>query len=267
VNGEADVCEIKNYILGRKMEFEKKNYIITGAGNGVGKALAIEFSQKGANTILIDIDKKALNETFQQIQKQKYICEMYVCDITKSDQVKKLFKSIIKKYETISGLIHCADNQKYQISASAQEKDFDKHLQPHLKGLFITTNEIKDHLINQKHGKIVTLASFSGLIGLQKNALYSAINGGVLSYVKGLAVELSPQNINVNSVTAGIIATPTNKNLLDDKKTKQEILKNIPLKRIGTPTEVVSAILFLLSSNADFITGQNIVVDGGLLTH
>ena len=249
------------------MEFKNKNYIITGAGHGIGKALAIELARQEATIILLDIDKKSLQETKNQIEKQHNFVKAHICDITKSTEVKKLFTAIIRKNKKISGLIHCADNAKYQPLQKLEEKDFDKHLQPHLKGLFIITNAIKEHFKKQQKGNIITLASFSGLVGLEKNSLYSAINGGVLSYVKGLAVELSPYNINVNSVTAGIIATRMNELLLEDKKTRKEVLQSIPLNRIGTPEEVVSAILFLASTNAEFITGQNIIVDGGLLAH
>ena len=122
-------------------------------------------------------------------------------------------------------------------------------------------------MVKQNKGKIISISSIAGEIGLVNSAVYSAANGGIINLTKQMAIELAEHKINVNTVSPGIIATQMTEQLLSDKKTKKDLLSNIPLNRFGTPEEIADAVLFLASNDANFITGHNLVVDGGWLTH
>ena len=147
------------------------------------------------------------------------------------------------------------------------EKDWDFVLDINLKGVFLCTNAVVKQMIKQKSGKIISVASIAGEVGFMNTSAYCASKAGIINLTRGLALELSPHNINVNAIAPGVIATKMTEDMLKDKKTKEVLLASTPLGRVGQPEEIGKAAVFLASDDSNFITGHTLVVDGGWLTH
>ncbi len=147
------------------------------------------------------------------------------------------------------------------------EKDWDFVLDINLKGVFLCTNAVAKQMVKQKGGKIISIASIAGEVGFMNTSAYCASKAGIINLTRELAMELSPHNINVNVVAPGVIATKMTEDMLKDKKTKEFLLANTPLGRVGNPEEIGKAVIFLASNDSNFITGHTLVVDGGWLTH
>lgn len=249
------------------MKLRGKIAIITGAGNGIGKATAIEFAREHAKLILLDINAKTTKEVAEQIKQQGGEAEYMKCDVTKKEQVKKCINKIIKKYERIDILVSNAGIFTQKPIHEMTEKEWNNIIDVNLKGAFLTIRSVAEHMKKNKKGKIITISSIAGKKGMINTSAFSAANGGIINLVKELTLELSPYKINVNSISPGIIATEMLTELMDDLEKRKEMLSNIPMKRIGTPEEVADAVVFLASTDSDFITGHNLVIDGGWTTH
>ncbi len=249
------------------MSLKNKTVLITGAAKGIGRAAALEFAKAGSKVIIADIDNEKSKELETQIKNLKKECYYIYCDVTKEKDVKKLIRQTKRKYERIDILVNNAAVLLRKPINEIQEKEWDKIINTKIKGLYNFVKNISEDMKDNRDGKIISIASIAGIIGLQNSSAHSVANGGIINLTKQLATELSPYKINVNSVSPGIIATDMTKELLTDKKIKERLLSNIPLNRIGTPEEVADAILFLASEDSNFITGHNLVVDGGWLTH
>jgi len=249
------------------MKLRGKTAIITGAGNGIGKAVAIEFAREHAKLVLLDIDPITTKEVVEQIQHMGGEAVFFKCDVTKKAQVEKCLAKAIAAYEKIDILVNNAGILVQKPLTEMTDALWDSVLTTNLKGAFLCSRGIAEHLKKNKKGKIITISSIAGKKGLINTSAFSAANGGIIALVKELTLELSPYKINVNAVSPGLIATDMLKDMLTKPKIKKELLSNIPMGRIGTPEEVADAVVFLASADADFITGHNLVIDGGWTTH
>jgi 3-oxoacyl-[acyl-carrier protein] reductase len=249
------------------MKLKNKVAIITGAGQGIGKAIALEFAQNGAKLVLLDINLKNLKELANQVKHLNTEVLAIKCDVTKENQIVNAVKKVIKKHKQIDILVNNAGIFTQKPLINVNTKDWDKQINTNLRGTFLTIKNVAKYMIKQKKGKIISLSSIAGKVGLTNSSVYSAANGGIINLTKQMAGELSPHNININTVSPGIIITKMTEKLLNDKNIKRDLLSNIPMNRFGTAEEVADAVLFLASNDANFITGHNLVVDGGWLTH
>jgi NAD(P)-dependent dehydrogenase (short-subunit alcohol dehydrogenase family) len=249
------------------MSVKNKTAIITGAANGIGKATALEMARQGFKLILVDIDKKNLDKVSSQIKNIGSEFISFKANVMKEKDVKRVLKKAKKKFKNIDILINNAGSLLLKTIGDVEDKEWEKILKTNLKGTYLFVKNISGQMKERKKGKIINIASTAGIVGLKNSSAHSAANGGIISLTRQLAVELSPYKINVNSVSPGVISTPLTKEILNDVKEKKEILLNIPLNRIGTPEEVADAILFLVEEDSNFITGHNLVVDGGWLIH
>jgi NAD(P)-dependent dehydrogenase (short-subunit alcohol dehydrogenase family) len=246
------------------MSIKNKVVIITGAATGIGKATALEMARKKAKLVIVDIDKKSLDELNEKIKHiGAEVISMNV-DIKQEKNVKSIIRKAKRKFSNIDILIN---NARSLILKSINEKELDNIIKTSMKGTYFCIKNISEHMKENKKGKIVIITSTAGIVNLTNSSAHAMANGGLINLTKQMAVELSPYKININCVSPGIIATPLTKQMLDDKKRKKELLLNIPLNRIGTPEEVADAIIFLSDNKSDFITGHNLVVDGGWLSH
>lgn len=249
------------------MSLKNKTAIITGAASGIGKATALEMARHGVKLLLVDINLKELENTFEQIKHISEDVDFIKADVTKYKDVVRVVSKITRKHGKIDILVNSAGALLLKTIDETSEKEWDLVLKTNLKGIYLFVKQVSKSMKEHKQGKIINLASVAGIIGLQNSSAFAAANGGVVNLTKQLAIELSEYKINVNSVSPGIIATRLTSGLLADAKKKKELLLNIPLKRIGTPEEVAEAILFLAKDDSDFITGHNLVVDGGWSAH
>lgn len=237
-----------------------KTILITGASGGIGNAIAKKFAKNNNNIILIYNNNKLPLEKLKQKFKNCNI-EIIKCDLTESKQIFSMVNKLIKSYKKIDYLINCAGISKFQQIQDTTDEDFNQVINNNLKSTLFTISAVSKYMISEKYGKIVNISSMWGVVGASMESLYSASKGAINTLTLSLAKELGPSNITVNSVCPGLIDTKMNECL--SKETKDEIIENTPIRRIGQPEDIASIVEFLCSNKADFITGQIITVDGG----
>jgi len=242
----------------------KKVVLITGGTRGIGKACVYSFAKEGYNVVFTYKNSEKASKEIENDILTKYpeaIVKGYKVDVASFEQMQKLKEEIKNTLGRVDVLVANAGISKISPFIDLEEKDFDNIIGTNLKGAYNSIKCVYDFMLNQNSGKIILISSVWGLLGASCESLYSASKHGVLGLMKSLSKEFGPSNITVNSISPGMIDTEINNELSENEK--EEIKKEIPLGRIGLPEDVAAAALFLASSSADYITGQNIVVDGG----
>ena len=241
-----------------------KNVIVTGATRGIGREIALTLAQNGAN---IAMNYRNLNseveDLINEIKSLGVNALAIKCDVSITEEVDNFLKEVKAHYNTIDILVNNAGITKDGLILRMKEEDFDDVLDVNLKGTFNTTKSVSSIMVRQKYGKIINISSVVGIAGNAGQCNYAASKAGVIGFSKSVARELASRNINVNVVAPGYINTDMTKNLPD--KVKEEIIKSIPMKKIGDPKEVANLVLFLSSNLSNYITGQVINVDGGMV--
>ncbi len=249
------------------MSLKNKVVIITGAARGIGRSVALELARLKSKLVLVDIDLKELKEVNIQVKNKGGEVISIKGDVTKEKEVKKIIRKTKKEFGNIDVLINNAASLLQKPIEEIQEKEWNSIIQTKINGIYNFVKNTAEDMKSERNGKIINLASIAGIVGLKNSSAHAAVNGGIINLTRQLATELSPYKINVNTVSPGVIATSMTEDLLSNKEIKEELISNIPLGRIGTPEEVADAVIFLASKDSDFITGHNLVVDGGWLTH
>ncbi|MDU2122506.1 MAG: 3-oxoacyl-[acyl-carrier-protein] reductase [Clostridium celatum] len=241
-----------------------KNVIVTGATRGIGREIALTLAQNGAN---IAMNYRNLNseveDLINEIKSLGVNALAIKCDVSITEEVDNFLKEVKAHYNTIDILVNNAGITKDGLILRMKEEDFDDVLDVNLKGTFNTTKSVSSIMVRQKYGKIINISSVVGIAGNAGQCNYAASKAGVIGFSKSVARELASRNINVNVVAPGYINTDMTKNLPD--KVKEEIIKSIPMKKIGDPKAVANLVLFLSSNLSNYITGQVINVDGGMV--
>lgn len=240
-----------------------KIVVITGSARGIGYAIAKEFAIVGATTIILDLEKKVVDEAVKNLKDAKGKVDGFVADVTNADLVAKVFKFIYKKYGKIDVLINNAGITKDGLLMRMKEEDWNAVIDVNLKGTFLCTQKISRYMLKQRAGSIINISSVIGMIGNAGQANYAASKGGIIALTKSSAKEFAARNIRVNAIAPGFIETEMTKKLKADVVKKYA--EAIPLNRMGKPKDVADACIFLASDKAKYITGQTIRVDGGLV--
>jgi len=244
------------------MNFDGKVVVVTGGAQGIGRQIAIDFAKLKAKVIILDLFEQALKEAQEEISSHGE-CTYYVLDVTNGAQIEETINKIIDNSLKIDILINNAGITKDNLALRLSESDWDKVLTVNLKGAFLCSKQCIKRMVKQRYGKIVNISSIIGIIGNSGQANYSASKAGLIGLTKTFARELGSRNICVNAVAPGYIQTKMTDVLPD--KVKEEMLKRIPLNRFGRPEDVANAVMFLASDRAEYITGQVLVVDGGMI--
>jgi len=243
--------------------FDGKVAIITGAARGIGFSIAEAFAGEGATTVIIDISENSVQEAVKKLQSFEYKVIGFNADVTDGNRIDEIFKEITARYGHIDILINNAGITRDGLLMKMKEEDWDIVLKVNLKGTFICTQKISRILLKQKKGVIINITSIIGLMGNVGQANYAASKGGIIALTKSSAKEFGSRNIRVNAIAPGFIETEMTKVLPEEIVMKY--LEAIPLKRMGKTKNISDLCLFLASDEADYITGQTIQVDGGLL--
>lgn len=245
------------------MLLENKIAIVTGSAKGIGKGIATEFARQGA-TVVINYcgSKEAALETVEEIKAFGEKAISYQADISDYEMSKKMMDDIIKEYGKIDILVNNAGITRDNLILRMSESEFDDVIRTNLKGTFNCIKHVTKYMLKNKSGKIINISSISGVNGIAGQANYSASKAGIIGLTKSFAKEMSSKGININAIAPGFIETDMTK-VLNDKYV-EEIVKTIPSKRIGKPEDIAKAALFLASDMSDYITGQTLMVDGGL---
>lgn len=241
-----------------------KTAIVTGAAKGIGRAIAIKLASLGANIVLnYRSSEEAAIEVEEEIKKYGVDVLKYKCDIRNIDEVEGLINAAKERFQVIDIMINNAGITKDTLIMRMKEEDFDSVINTNLKGVFNCLKCISPIMLKQKCGKIVSISSVVGIVGNAGQVNYAASKAGVIGMTKSLAKELGARGITVNAVAPGFIETDMTDKLKDNYK--EEAKKNIPLRRFGQVEDVANVVSFLVSNEADYITGQVIHVDGGMV--
>lgn len=240
----------------QEKNIKSKVAIVTGGSKGIGASIVKKLAQNGYIVVLnynkSEKEAKEIENKFDNVY-------AYKADISKYDEVKALVDFTINKFKKIDLLINNAGIDLIKTINDTKIEEFDKVLKTNLYSAFYTSKEVSKYMINNKSGKIINISSIWGIIGASCEMTYSVSKAGLDAMTKSLAKELGPSNIQVNSIAPGIIDTDMNKFL--SKEEKEQIISQIPLEHIGNVEDVADCVLFL--SNANYITGQVIQVNGG----
>lgn len=241
----------------------KKVAVVTGSARGLGKAIAENFMQQGATVVITDINEELLSSA---VDEMKHFGEVYgvVMDVSDAGSVELAMTSIIEKYGKVDILVNNAGITKDGLIMRMSESEFDSVIAVNLKGVFNTTRFISKYMLKQRTGNIINISSIVGITGNAGQANYSASKAGVIGLTKTCAKEFAKRGIRVNAIAPGFIQSDMTDKL--DDSVKEALQKNILLGRLGLPEDVANAAAFLASDNASYITGQVIVVDGGMVT-
>lgn len=248
---------------------KNKRAIVTGGSRGIGRAIVKELASKMCGSILfsdIAFVNDDVNGCARELEEEIGLDDVKIygfkADATSFEQAQATIDAAVERLGGVDILVNNAGITRDNLLLRMSEKDFDDVISTNLKSVFNYTKAVIKPMIQQKHGKIVNIASVVGLIGNPGQANYSASKAGVIGFTKSMARELASRNINVNAVAPGFIETHMTAKL--DDKQKEQLLSNVPIRRMGKPEDVARVISFLCSSDADYITGQVIAIDGGM---
>ncbi len=244
------------------MKFKDKVVIVTGGAQGIGREIALEFSRQGAKVAIFDINPDTLLGTETELKKMGEAASFVVNVVSLSD-VEKNVNKVIDKFSRVDILVNNAGITRDNLALRLSESDWDSVLAVNLKGAFNCVKATMKSMVKQRYGRIVNISSVIGIMGNPGQLNYAASKAGLIGLTKTLAKELGSRNVTVNAVAPGYIQTKMTDVL--DEKVKEQMLSRIPLKKMGTPQDVAKAVSFLASADADYITGQVLVVDGGLI--
>lgn len=245
------------------MLLKDKIAIITGGARGIGKEIALRFAREGANIVICDIDPEELEKAKVEIEKFTQSLSTYRVDVSNFSEVEKMVENIVENYKRIDILINNAGITRDNLILRMEEEDWDKVMAVNLKGVFNCTKAVAKVMLKQREGKIVNISSIIGIMGNVGQANYAASKAGIIGLTKSVAKELASRGIRVNAIAPGFIQTEMTDRL--PQGIKEEMLKRIPMGRFGTPQDIAEVALFLVSDSSGYITGQVIVVDGGMV--
>ena len=236
--------------------------LVTGAAQGLGRCIAQSLAAAGAKVACIDINAESLAETVAGIRAAGGTAEPLSCDVTQSDRVGEVVDQVIEMWGKLDILVNNAGVTRDNVLVRMKDEQWDLVININLRGTFLFTRAAARPMMKARGGRIINIASVSGLMGNPGQVNYSASKAGVIGLTRTVACELASRNITVNAVAPGFIATDMTAKL--GEELLQEVRKQIPLGRLGEPQDVADAVLFLASDAASFITGHILTIDGGL---
>jgi len=245
-----------------KMDFTDKVVVVTGGGQGIGRAICLKFAQGKAKVIVLDVNEEMAIKVSDEIRKQGLDAEVDKADVSNATEINTVFAKIIENYGRIDVLVNNAGITRDGLVVRMKEKDWDAVIDINLKGAFNCTKMISKAMLKQRSGRIINIASVVGVTGNPGQANYVASKAGIIGFTKAVAKELAPRGITVNAVAPGFIETEMTASLSD--KVKAVMREQIPLGRAGQPEDVATVVTFLASEAAGYITGQVIHVSGGM---
>jgi len=245
-------------------DLKNKVAIVTGARRGIGKAIALKLAKEGAKVVVTDISQEDCRKVVEEIEEFGSEGLALKLDVTDEKDIKNVVAETKEKFGRIDILINNAGICLLEDPVKMDLKTVEKILNVNLKGLIELTYAVLPQMMEQKYGKIVNIASIAAMVSWSKIYTYSATKGGVIGFTKGLAGDFAQHGINVNAIAPGTIETPMLDSLLKDLgMTREQVCQLTPKGRVGKPEDIANAVGFLASDEADFITGQVLVVDGG----
>lgn len=244
------------------MSLTGKIAVVTGAAQGIGQAIATTLAQEGSDVVVADLNANRCQETVDRIQQLGRKAIAVSVNVGDWDQVKRMVDSVLKEWERIDILVNNAGITRDGLLMRMKEEDWQAVLQVNLTGTFFCAKAVLPTMSRQRSGRIVNIASIVGAIGNAGQANYAASKAAVIGFTKTVAREYASRNITINAVAPGFIDTAMTQELSAD--TKEALLNQIPLKRLGQSSDIANAVSFLCSEKAGYITGHVLHVNGGM---
>jgi 3-oxoacyl-[acyl-carrier protein] reductase len=245
------------------MMLAEKTAVVTGGAQGIGREIALLFAREGADLALLDRDAEALEKTRLEAEALGRRAIAFAVDVSSTAATQEAVNKIIDSLGKIDILVNNAGITRDNFLLRMSEAEWDAVIAVNLKGAFNMTRAVTKSMLKKRAGRIINIASVIGLVGNAGQANYAASKAGVIGFTKSVAKELASRGITANAIAPGFIETRMTGVLSEE--VKQKILSGIPLGRYGSPADVAHAALFLASGSAGYITGQTIVVDGGMV--
>jgi 3-oxoacyl-[acyl-carrier protein] reductase len=244
------------------MKFKDEIAVVTGSTRGIGKEIALAFAKEGATVVILGRKAEVADLVRDELVAKGFKAESFGCDVSNSQNVQEIVNKILDKHHRIDILVNNAGITKDNLLLRMSEDDWDEVIRINLRGVFNFTKVVTKLMLKAKKGKIINIASIIGISGNAGQANYAASKAGIIGFTKSIAKEIASRGITVNAIAPGYIQTDMTAQL--NEKTREEITKTIPLQRLGQAEDIAGVCLFLASHEADYITGQTIVVDGGM---
>jgi 2-hydroxycyclohexanecarboxyl-CoA dehydrogenase len=243
--------------------FDNQVAIVTGAGYGIGRGIAAHFARKGAKVAIFDLDETTAKETEKLIRNSGGVAMAFKTDVADFETVTQNVEAVRRELGVVDVLVNNAGIRYVRRVLEIPNEEWNRTIGVNLTGMFYMVKAVAPMMLEKHRGKIVNVASISGLLGQNGRAAYGASKGGIIQFTRSLAVELGPE-INVNAVAPGFIpGTGMMKEIDKDTRSSSWMVANTPVKRAGTPEDVAAAVAFLSSEEASFIAGVTLPVDGG----
>jgi len=244
------------------MTLEGRSAVVTGAGSGIGRAIALRLAALGARVAVVDIDLKGASAVCGEIVEGGGSASSYELDVSDFDAVEEAFGRIVEDLGGVDILVNNAGITRDNLIIRMSSDDWDRVLSVNLKGAFNCIRAAARTMMRERRGRIVNVSSVIGLTGNAGQANYAASKAGLIALTKSVAKELGSRGVTANAIAPGFIETPMTVGL--PEKAREDYAARIVLKRFGTPEDVANLVAFLSSDDADYITGQTVAVDGGL---
>ena len=242
---------------------EDKIAIITGSARGIGFGIASKYAKEGAHVIIIDLFAEGVENAVAKLKEKGYSAEGFAADVSNTEQITEIFKNIFNTHKRIDILVNNAGITRDGLLMKMKESDWDMVMNVNLKGTFICTQKVCRYMMKKRSGAIINIASVIGVMGNAGQANYGASKDGIIAFTKSAAKEFASRNIRVNAVAPGFIETEMTQKLPEN--VIEEYAKAIPLSKMGSIENIADCCVFLASKESDYITGQTIQVDGGLI--
>lgn len=247
------------------MRLEGKVAIVTGAGKGIGRAIALGYAREGASVVLNDRCAETAQELLLQIRTVGGKAQIVQADVSNLAEHDRLIEAALHEFGSLNILVNNAGVEFHESVLQASSETWERTIGVNIRGAYFLSCKVASVMKGLGYGKIINISSIHEMQPLRDRAIYSISKGGVAMMTKSLALELAEHQIHVNAISPGAILTDMNRERLADPTKRERLIGRIPLKRIGKPEDVVGAAVFLASSESDYVTGSTIYVDGGLL--
>lgn len=246
---------------------EERTAIVTGGSSGIGRGICLKLARQGANVVVADVRSEPFMDgkpTHEKIQEEGGEAVFIHADVSDEDSIKDMVYQAAERFGKIDILVNNAGVHHSASVTEETEEDWERTLGINLKGTFLCSKHVINHMLEEDiQGEVVNIGSIAGLVGYGESAAYCASKGGIVELTREMAIDYGAEGINVNAVDPGVIKTAMTEEMREDDETRQYMEQNTVTPRLGEPEDIADAVAFLASERSDFITGENLVVDGG----